>query len=307
MGSGSWNPSEWTSHSTATVTKTVDKIFASKKINNLLNPFDVVCRESRDSADHPESTPIIVALDVTGSMGMIAEQIAKIGLGVLFNEILDRKPVSDPQLMFMAVGDINYDQAPLQVSQFESDNRIVDQLEQIYLESGGGGNNSESYNLPWYFAGFHTSTDAFEKRNKKGYLFTIGDECVPRPPKITQLKNLLNSAPQAELTNEEILKAAERMYHVFHVNVEEGNHNRHHLKETRESWNEVLSQRVIPLSDYTSLSEVIVSVIEVTEGAEKDAVAASWSGKTAKAVGSAIANLPSVVKSSSPAGIIKLS
>lgn len=51
-------------------------------------------------------------------MGMIADSLARDGLGILFNEILDRKPVTDPHLMFMAVSDAYCDNYPLQVSQF---------------------------------------------------------------------------------------------------------------------------------------------------------------------------------------------
>lgn len=34
-------------------------------------------RECRDSEEHPETTPIIIALDVTGSMGRIPHDLVK--------------------------------------------------------------------------------------------------------------------------------------------------------------------------------------------------------------------------------------
>ena len=148
-------------------------------------------RESRDSKDNPKSTPVIVALDVTGSMGMLADVIAREGLGVLFNAILDLKPISDPHVMFMGVGDANCDSAPLQVSQFEADNRIVEQLTQLFIEHGGGGNNFESYNLPWYFGARHTEHDSLIKRGKRGYLFTVGDEEAPEALTVAQIEEVI--------------------------------------------------------------------------------------------------------------------
>lgn len=58
---------------------------------------------------------------------------------------------------------------------FESSTIAINQcLSRIYLE--GRGNNGESYLLPWIIAGNHTSIDSYEKRNQKGFLFTVGDE-----------------------------------------------------------------------------------------------------------------------------------
>ena len=44
-----------------------------------------------------------MGFDVTGSMGDIPDYFVKKGLGVAFEEIIDRKPVKDPQLLTLAI------------------------------------------------------------------------------------------------------------------------------------------------------------------------------------------------------------
>ena len=149
MGAGRWDATSYASYASTTRGKTVDKIYSGRELHKDLDPKGVAVHESRDSADNPNATPVIVGLDVTGSMGMIAHTMAQKGLGVLFQEILDRKPISDPHIMFMGIGDAASDRAPLQVSQFEADDRIIEQLTKLWVEGSGGGNDSESYNLPW--------------------------------------------------------------------------------------------------------------------------------------------------------------
>ena len=271
MGSGSFDPAKYETYRKTTDGKSTADIYAASALHADLNPRGVV-RESRDSADNPQSTPVIVALDVTGSMGMLADVIARKGLGVLFNELLAQKPITDPHLMFMAVGDANYDKAPLQVSQFEADNRIVEQLTQIYLEHGGGGNSFESYNLPWFFAAHRTVHDSFEKRAKRGYLFTVGDEEAPKALTIDQVKAVCGDVLQAEASPEEMLNEARRTYDVFHIMIGEGNHARSHEKAVRDSWTRMLGQRAIWLADHTKLAETIIAAIEVAEGASAEAV-----------------------------------
>ena len=198
MGGGSWASTGRSYYSDTSIraksASNVKEVFKSSRINKALDPKDVKPRESCDSKDNPESTAIILALDVTGSMGNIAHEIASKGLGSLIEGIFQRKPVTDPHIMFMAVGDANCDSAPLQVSQFECDHRIVEQLTQIFVEQGGGGNCFESYDLPWYFAGTRTAIDCFKKRGHKGYLFTMGDEFPPDGLKADQRKEIFSTS-----------------------------------------------------------------------------------------------------------------
>ena len=275
MGSGSFNAAAYAAFTTSTVGKSTDEIYSSRSMNKNLDPKGVKLRESRDSADNPHSTPIIVGIDVTGSMGIIADVLAREGLGVLFTEILNRKPITDPHVMFMAIGDANCDDAPLQVSQFEADNRIVEQLTQIYIEHGGGGNNYESYNLPWYFAARHTEHDSLIKRAKRGYLFTVGDEQAPHDLTPEQIKRFIGDKIQPT-TTAQLLAEAQRMYDVFHIVIEEGDYASHHGAAVRDSWRELLGQHVICLADHKKLSETIVSCVEVVEGRDAKKVTAAW-------------------------------
>jgi hypothetical protein len=294
MGSGRFDPSDWDSFTTTkTAGKSTAYVFTKHTLVESLDPKKIILRESRDSKDNPLSTPIIVGLDVTGSMGMIADNIARNGLKTLFTEIYARRPVTDPHIMFMGIGDVYCDSAPLQVSQFEADIRIADQLTSLFLEHGGGGNRCESYTLPWYFAAMKTSLDAFDKRKKKGYLFTVGDEEPPERVLAAEFEKVFGPGQYSDLTSEQMLDMVTRMFHVFHVVVEEGSHCRYAPSRAlvMEKWHKLLGQNVITLSDYTKLSEVIVSTIQVVEGEDAKTVAASWSGNTSIVVAKAVGGL----------------
>lgn len=140
-----------------------------------LNAAGLNVRESFDSVEHPLSTPIVVAFDSTGSMGSVPH-VAQEKLKTLFNLLVDKNYATDPQVMVATYGDCTCDRAPLQVAQFESDNRVDDNLDNMFLEGGGGGNGGETSNLLMYYLATHTDMDSFNKRGKKGYLFVIADE-----------------------------------------------------------------------------------------------------------------------------------
>lgn len=203
---------------------------------------NVGVRESRDSEEHPFSTPIIIALDVTGSMmdtpyEMIRDQFPKI------MDSLIQLGVSDPQIMFMAIGDHVYDRYPLQTGQFESDTaKLLDTLQSLVIEGGGGGNSGESYLLAHIVAGYHTETDSWFKRHTKGFLFTIGDEPNLGDVAGAYLERILGyQTGAATITAEEALQKAQEQYHVFHVHITNASHGTRPV----ESWKKLLGQNVL--------------------------------------------------------------
>lgn len=303
MGYGSWSASSWDSYSTTHVkNKTsvsgcgASSLYSSTAMPDDMNPKNITVREARDSADNPNSTPIIIALDVTGSMSPVLRSVVT-NLNTLMQEIYNRGSITDPQVCFMAIGDADYDRAPLQVSQFESDIRIAKALQKVYFEQGGGGNDQESYTLPWYFATNYVSADAIEKRHKKGILITMGDEPCPKELTRKQIQKVFGTTIEEDsISSEELLNAVSRDWDVFHLIIEQGNfyssRYRSHDKELVDnSFGDLLGERAIHVSDYNKIAEIVVSILEALAGKDIDAICDSWDGSTGIVVRKAIEGL----------------
>lgn len=290
MGYGRFDTSDWTSYSARHVEgRSRDEVFGATEMDPRFDPARFARRESRDSARNPESTPIILAADVTGSMGMVAHELMRKGLVTLTSEIYDRKPVSDPHIMVAALGDATVDRAPLQATQFEADISLAEQIRALWLEGGGGGNDGESYSGAHLLAGLKTATDRYERRGKKGYLFTIGDE--PNLDGMTrdQIRRVFGARSQRDLDARACLAIAERGYEVFHIVLRTG-YALHRMDEVLATWKPLLPQRTLILDNHTRIAELVVATIEINEGRDASSVAASW-GAASRVIGSALSGL----------------
>jgi hypothetical protein len=235
MGSGNWNKSTFTSYVTSTslsrgYTATVDSLgsiltsasnqdmFKAKSVDPTLNPKRVM-RECKDSDEHPRTLPIILCVDVSGSMGQAAVEVAK-KLNVIMTKLYD-KGDSDVEFMIMGIGDLYCDNGPIQISQFESDIRIAEQLDKLWFEFGGGGNLSESYSAAWYMGSRHCKLDCW-KRGQKGIIITMGDErCNPYLP-MNNLQMLTGDTLQADVESMNLYDEASQKFDIYHIQVNHG-------------------------------------------------------------------------------------
>ena len=103
-------------------------------MTNELNPKGQI-RECCETEEHPSTVPVILALDVTGSMGQAALEVAS-KLHQIVSSVLNE--IKDAEFLIMGLGDLAYDRCPIQASQFESDVRTAKNLDSIFFESGGG-------------------------------------------------------------------------------------------------------------------------------------------------------------------------
>ena len=227
MGGGTWTKKDFVTYSCSvgksmktdgTVSldgMSVQDMYKSVRLNAALNPHNVM-RECRDSEEHPNTIPVILALDVTGSMGSTAMVVAS-ELNTVMTNLFSS--VKDVEFLVMGIGDLAYDTSPIQASQFESDIRIAEQLDKIYFEGGGGGNNFESYTAAWYFAARHTNLDCW-KRGKKGILITMGDEFLNPYLPAKPLAEVTGDGVQEDISTASLYVEARKKYDIYHIHVD---------------------------------------------------------------------------------------
>jgi hypothetical protein len=196
------------------------KAAVTKKVHPSLDPARINDKtegklESRDSVDHPESNAILVGFDVTGSNKSRAVEAQK-ALPALMN--LLTKYIDHPQVAVAANDDIkSFSGAlcPVQISEFESDNRVDEHIRNIWLVGDGGGNDGESYDLLLYAAARKTVLDCFEKRGRKGYLFLYADEPFMAEVDRHEVKTVFGDTLQRDIPIAKIIEEARKLYHVF--------------------------------------------------------------------------------------------
>lgn len=267
MGGGRWNASTYDAAARyRKVTNTSAFAYSDSgatKVHDDLNPKDVI-RESRDSAEHPESTPVAVLLDVTGSMRNVPRALQE-KLPALLGLLLRKGYCADPQIMFGAIGDATCDRAPLQVSQFESDNRMDDDLGKLYLEGGGGGQKTESYELAMWFMARRVQADAWDKRRKRGYLFMIGDEMAYPRVKAREIAAVLGGEAGEDMTTEAIVAELGTRWEAYYILPAGASYVGD--SEVLGFWRRLFGQHVIELDDLDAVCETIGLTIGLAEDA----------------------------------------
>ena len=226
MGSGSFTTTSFKAYSTSrgrtvdakgTVTSdNLQDFYQQTHIHKDLNPYKVV-RECCDSEEHPNTIPVIIGLDVTGSMGRACVKTAQ-NLNTIITSLYDK--FDDIEFMIMGIGDLAYDHAPIQASQFESDVRIAEHLDKVYMERGGGGNGFESYTAAWYFGLYHTKLDCW-RRGKKGIIITMGDEPLnPYLPKYP-LSKVTGDNLEADVETKDLYELTKEKFDIYHIAIDD--------------------------------------------------------------------------------------
>ena len=272
MGGGTWTRDTFATYSTS-IGRSVDsrgaisgdyraqEMFKQRRIAPELDPKNVI-RECCDSEEHPNTKPVILALDVTGSMGGASVKVAK-ELNVIMSELYDK--VQDVEFMIMGIGDLACDDAPIQASQFESDIRIAEQLDKIYFEGGGGGNSYESYTAAWYFGLNQCKLDCW-KRGKKGIIITLGDEPLNPYLPMSPLAVSTGNKIQGDVETDELFKEVIQKYDVYHLAVEDRETSYwRYADRIKSSFGKYLDENHLKVVNMNNLANTIVGIVANSE------------------------------------------
>lgn len=288
-------------------------------------------REAFDNDDHPNSRPIVIGFDQTGSMRGTPPILQK-KLGLLHGLVERKGYVEDPQFCFCAIGDArNRERAPIQVGQFEADNRGDEALENIFLEANGGGGNHESYDLLAYYMAYHTDLDSVNKRNIKGLLFFLGDERLYAEVRVEDVRLYLGEEAAADfkarfegnsVPTERVFADLQEKFDVWFLYVQQGGYSYDTVVSERAGstggtysdaaigWAKALPiERCLTLEEVEAVSETIGLLIGIHEGTVdlddglddlkdlgSDAASIAAAGKALATVGSGSAGGGAVAK-----------
>ena len=268
MGSGSWKTSDFVRYSTSAGKKvdargivdvgglSASDMFKARTMTNELNPKGQI-RECCDMEEHPNTVPVILALDVTGSMGQAALEVAS-KLHQIVSSVLNQ--IKDAEFLIMGIGDLAFDNNPIQASQFESDVRTAKNLDSIYFEHGGGDNPWESYTAAWYFGLHNTRLDCWE-RGRKGVIITMGDERINPRLEHARLGEVLGCEEQADIDTAKLYNDVKDKYDVYHIHV---NHNAPSMcreSDAVKTFGAVIGEGHVKVSTIEGLSETIQNIV----------------------------------------------
>jgi len=138
------------------------------------------------------ANPLIVAIDVTGSMASWPYEIFN-RLPLLYNTLSQYRP--DVEICFAAIGDAAVDRWPLQVTTFASGFDLEQLLGSLYGE-GAGGDAPESYGLFAHWVNTHVE---IPNAQETPFLIVFGDVTMHQRVPAAQVRHYLGDSLQGDV------------------------------------------------------------------------------------------------------------
>ncbi len=195
--------------------------------------------------------PVIVAVDVTGSMSTWPAEIFD-RLPLLYQTLSKYK--DDVELSFAAIGDGYTDTYPLQVSDFGKGTTLDDYLKALYPEGGGGGQHFESYELFAHFVDKHVKTP----KATSPFLIIMGDEAFYDKISKAMVEHFIGDKLQDDIDSKTVWDSLGKKFNVYLLHKEYGGLD----KEIVQQWSDALGvQKVIPVTDPTRVVDVAMGIV----------------------------------------------
>ena len=251
-----YDPGAWTSHGSFTDARKAYDSHAGRSYADAKTAGVKATSCVPDAIVATATRPLVVACDVTGSMGEWP--------AVMFSKLpyLDIEGKSylgpDMQISFMAVGDVMSDQYPLQVQPFGSGpDELPKALKNLIIEGGGGGNQMESYDVAALYCARNVMMPNV-KPDAKPIMIFIGDEGLQSEIEKRHAKMANVTLKDYTISVRDVFEELKRKFSVYIVRKE---YSRNEAK-IQAQWVTMLgANHVIPLEDPNRIVDVIFGIL----------------------------------------------
>lgn len=209
-------------------------------------------------------TGIVIVLDVTGSMGDSAKLLYD-KLPMLWGQLEQQGYLKDFSISFAAVGDHNCDGAPFQICDFETGKKLDKWIEKMYLEGGGGGQQTESYESVAYFYANKVRFTHPKAGEEKPFFFIIGDEAPYPELSADDIKEHFGGKVQSDISTKEIFETVKDKYNFKHIHVPYQPSAVYENMIERE-WKKVIGEDLLKVSEPKAVVDVLLGAIAISTG-----------------------------------------
>jgi hypothetical protein len=204
---------------------------------------------------------LIIALDVTGSMGDSAKLLYD-KLPMLWGQLEQQGYLDDFSISFAAVGDCTCDGAPFQICDFAEGKKIDKWIEKLFLEGGGGGQQAESYEtLAYYYA---NKTRFTHPTAEKPFFFIIGDEAPYPTVTAESIKQHFGGKAQGDVPTKEVFDQIREKFNFKHIHVPYGNSE--FDKEIQHTWKKCIDDDLVKVSEPKAVVDVVLGTVAILSG-----------------------------------------
>ena len=186
---------------------------------------------------------------------------------MFYGQIKMNDYLKDPAISFCAIGDVAFDRAPLQVTNFGQGSQLDQLISKIYLERGGGNNIQEAYELSAFFYANHCELP----KSDLSYFFITGDEYFYENITGASLSKIFGvhadkyNFNMPKIPTQEVWSLLLKKFNVFHL------HKNYKKKEQDENildhWVNALGrERILEIQTPKACIDVILGAIAITSG-----------------------------------------
>jgi hypothetical protein len=252
-----YDPGPWKGHVFDDARKAYDR-HAGRSYTEAISAGKKALDMLPDKLTTKSESPLVIACDVTGSMG---EWPATIFSKLPYLDKEGKEYLGDKaEISFCAIGDCFSDKYPLQVREFVSGTDLEKELKALIIEGGGGGSTQESYDLA---AKYYTDNVEMPNAVRKPIFIFIGDEGLYDKLKKENAK-FAKVSLEDHLKIDEIIEDLQKRYSVYLVRK---TYPGTREKEIKGQWIKLLGEdHVCALQDAQRVVDVIFGILAKETG-----------------------------------------